>query len=159
MFEGAAEVDFVGSAFAEALAEKSADVGGEGVGFPDGGRTQEAGEDFSFGGMEGSDAGGFFSCIFQPLFGDGGFDFEDGVDGLDGDVDSGGVGEEWWGEDVVVDGVVDLAGAAAGGIDDEGGGCSVALGEVVGEEFDPEVFGGGAVGGGVFEDATDGEIG
>ncbi len=43
--------------------------------------------------------------------------------------------------------------------DDEGGGGSVALGEIAGEEVEPEVFGGGAVGGGVFEDGADGEVG
>lgn len=106
-----------------------------------------------------ADAGGLNAGVLEPLFGDGGFDFEDGVDGFDGDVDAGGVREEGRGGEVVEDGDVDLAGAGAGGVDDEGGGGSVAGGEELGEEFDPDLLGGGAVGGGVFEGAGGVEVG
>jgi len=50
-------------------------------------------------------------------------------------VDSGGVGEEQGGMELVEDGDVDLAGAAAGGIDDEGGGGAVGLGEIAVKHF------------------------
>ena len=71
--------------------------------------------------MEGADGGGFIGGVAEPLAGEGRLDFEDGVDAFGGDVDSGGVGEEQGGIELVEDGDVDLAGAAAGGIDDEGG--------------------------------------
>ena len=57
------------------------------------------------------------------------------------------------------DGDVDLAGTAAVGINDEGGGGSVAAGEVAFEEIDPVMLGGGAGGCGVLEEAADGKIG
>src|SRR3954467_3142375 len=91
VFEGAAEVDFMGRGEG---GEGSGEVGGEGVGEPDGGRGEEAGEDFAFIAPQYSYAGSLFSGIFEELFGYCGLYFEYGVDGLDGDVIAGGVGEE-----------------------------------------------------------------
>ena len=93
------------------------------------------------------------------MAGEGRLDFEDGVDAFGGDVGSGGVGEEQRGMELVEDGDVDLAGAAAVGVDDEGGGGSVAVREIAVEQVEPVVFGGGSGGGGVFEEAADGEVG
>ena len=61
--------------------------------------------------------------------------------------------------ELVEDGDVDLAGAAAGGVDDEGGGGAVGFGEIAVEHFEPVMFGGGSGGGGVLEEAADGELG
>lgn len=61
--------------------------------------------------------------------------------------------------EIVEDGDVDLAGARAVGIDDEGGGGTVTLGEIAVEEIEPVVFGCGSGGGGVLEEAADGELG
>jgi len=124
---------------------------------PDGGGSEESGED-GFGPAGGAVEGGygrrFIGGVAEPLAGESRLDFEDGVDAFGGDVDSGGVGEEQGGMELVEDGDVDLAGAAAGGIDDEGGGGAVGLGEIAVKHFQPEVFGGGSGGGGVFEEAA-----
>ena len=108
---------------------------------------------------EGADGGGFLVGVAQPLTGKGGLDFEDGVDALGGDVLAGGVREQGRRIEVVEDGNVDLARAAAVAIDDERGGGAVAVGEIAFEEAGPVKLGGGAGGGGVLEEAADGEIG
>lgn len=129
---------------------------------PDGAGGEESGEDgLGAAGVaaEGADGGGFIGGVAEPLAGESGLDFEDGVDAFGGDVDSGGVGEELGGMELVEDGDVDLAGAAAGGIDDEGGGGAVGGGEITVEHFEPVVFGGGSGGGSVLEEAADGERG
>jgi len=69
------------------------------------------------------------------------------------------VREQERGIEVIEDCDVDLAGAAAGGIDYEGWGGSVAAGEIAVEELEPVVLGGGSGGGGVLEQAADGELG
>jgi hypothetical protein len=104
--------------------------------------------------VEGGYGRGFIGGVAEPLSRESRLDFEDGVDAFGGDVDSGGVGEEQGGMELVEDGDVDLAGAAAGGIDDECGGGAVGLGEIAVKHFQPEVFGGGSGGGGVFEEAA-----
>src|SRR6185437_3659834 len=86
-------------------------------------------------------------------------DFKDGVDAFGGDMDSGGVGEEQGGIELVKDGEVDLAGAAAEGIDDEGGGGALGFGEIAAKHFEPVTFGGGSGGGGVLEGVADGKLG
>ena len=124
-----------------------------------GGLVAVAADDGYGGAAERSHRGGFFGGVAEPLAGEGRFDFEDGVDALGGKVDSGGVREQGRSIEVVEDGDVDLAGAAAGGVDDEGGRGSVPLGEVAIEKLEPVMFGGGSGGGSVFEEATDGELG
>ena len=69
------------------------------------------------------------------------------------------MGEQERGVQVVVNGDVDLAGAAALGVDDESGGGSVALGKIAVKEIEPVLLSGGAGGGGVFEEIADGELG
>ena len=44
-------------------------------------------------------------------------------------------------------------------IDDEGRGGPVTFGEIAAEQVEPVVFGGGAGGGGMFEEASDGHLG
>jgi hypothetical protein len=73
-------------------------------------------------------------------------------------MEAGFVGEQDRRIQVIEDGDVDLAGAAAFGIDDESGGGGVALGEIAGENIEPVALGGRAGGGGVFEKSTDGEL-
>ena len=140
-------------------------VRGESGWGPDGAGGEESGEDGleagamgRAGAMEGADGGGFLGGVAEPLAGEGRLDFEDGVDAFGGDVDSGGVGEEHGGIQVVEDGDVDLAGAAAEGIDDEGGRGAVGFGEIALEHFEPVMFGGGSGGGGVLEGVADGEL-
>jgi hypothetical protein len=58
--------------------------------------------------------------------------------------------------EVVEDGDVDLAGAAAGGVDYECGRGAVSLGQVAIEKLEPVMLGSGSGAGGVFEEATDG---
>ncbi len=60
---------------------------------------------------------------------------------------------------MIENGDVDLARAAAVGIDDEGGGGAVALGEIAVEEAEPVMLGGGAGGRGMLKETADGEIG
>jgi hypothetical protein len=87
------------------------------------------------------------------------FDLEDGVDGFGRDVEAGGVREEEWGVEAVVDGDVDLAAAAAVGVDDKGAGGAVTLGEIACEEVEPVLLGDGAAGGGLLEELAGGEVG
>jgi hypothetical protein len=156
LLEGAADVDAVGVG---ERAEGSGEVGGEGGFVPDGGGGEESGEEFGGGSGEGADGGGFFSGVAEPLFGNGGLNFENRVDTFGGDVGAGGVREELGRGEVVEDGEVDLAGAAAVAIDDEDGGGAVALGQVTLEELEPMAFGGGALRRAVFEELADGELG
>lgn len=140
------------------------------LGGPDGGGGEESGEyglgvaedgtadDGGGGAAKGSDRGGLFGGVSQPLAGDGGFDFEDGVDAFGGDVQARGMWEQQGRIEIVKDGDVDLAAAAAIGVDYEGGGGAVALGEIAVKEVDPMLFGGGAVGSGMFEDSAGGEV-
>jgi hypothetical protein len=67
------------------------------------------------------DGGGFHAGVANPPGGEDLLDFEEGVNDFSGDVQAGGVGEQERGVETVVDGDVDLAGAAAVGVDDEGG--------------------------------------
>ena len=106
-----------------------------------------------------ADGGGFTAGVDDPLGAESLLDFEDGVDAFGGDVRAGVVMKEQRGIEMVVDGDVDLAAAAAVGVDDEGAGGSVALGEIAVEEVDPVALGGGSAGGGVFEDFAGGEVG
>ncbi len=156
MLEGAAVLDGV---LGGERVNGSGDVGGEGGGLPHGGRGEEAGWNEPLVRLERADGGGFGSRVPEPLFGDGRFDFEHGAYGFNGYMVAGGVGEEWRAMQVVIYGDIDLAGAAAGGVDDEGGRGSVARGQVVGEEVEPQVFIGGAGGGGMFERMGDGDVG
>ena len=138
-------------------------------GGPDGGGGEKAGEDRGRRGFrtaddgdgsaaKGSDGGGFFRGVAEPLAGEGRLDLEHGVDAFGGQVESRGVREQRRRIEVVEDGDVDLAGAAAGGVDYEGGGGSVALGEIAIEKLEPVMLGGGSGGGSVFEEAADGEL-
>ena len=122
----------VGGVQTEVVARRPARIGRRGLGGHDGDGSA----------VKGSDGGGFFGGVAEPLAGEGRFDFEDGVDALGGKVESGGVREQGRRIEVVEDGDVDLAGAAAGGIDDEGGGGSVTLGEIAIEKLEPVMFGG-----------------
>lgn len=58
----------------------------------------------------------------------------------------------------VVDGNVDLAGAAACGVDDEGGRGAIAAGEILVEEVEPLMLGCGAVGGSMLEQSAGSEL-
>ena len=156
LIEGAADVDAVR---AGKRSEGSGEVGGEGGGVPEGGGGEESGEELGVGSGESADRGGFFSGVAEPLFGNCGFNLENGVDTFGGDVGSGGVGEERGRAEVVEDGEVDLAGAVAVAVDDEDGVGSVTLGQVAGEELVPLAFGGGSLRGAVFEELADGELG
>ncbi|MEO8050964.1 MAG: hypothetical protein ABI833_11160 [Acidobacteriota bacterium] len=160
LFEGAA---FQAAAEVERGGEKGAvKVGGEGQRGPDGAGGEESGEDglrVESGAVEVADGGGFFGGIAEPLAGEGGLNFEDGVDAFSGDVNSRSVGEEDGRVELVEDGDVDLAGAAAVAIDDKGRGGAVGLREIAIEHFEPVMFGGGSGSGGVFEGASDGELG
>jgi hypothetical protein len=135
VLEGTTQIDAVrgGERF-----EGSADVLAESFGGPDGAGGEESGEDglradgapaedaarndARRGAAEGADRGGLFSRIAEPLAGDGGLDLEDGIDALGGNVQAGVVRKERRRIEVVEDGDVDLAGPAAVGIYDEGGG-------------------------------------
>jgi hypothetical protein len=125
----------------QTVAAGAAEVGGEGGGGPDGGRGEESGEDLrrcgfvaaddGYGGaVKGSNGGGFIGGVAEPLAGKGRFDFEYGVDAFGGQMESRGMREQRRRIEVVEDGNVDLAGAMAGGVDYEGGGGSVTLGEI-----------------------------
>ncbi len=65
-----------------------------------------------------------------------------GVDAFGGEVKARGMREQGRRIEVVEDGDVDLAGAAAGGVDHEGGGGAVAPGEIAIEELEPVLLGG-----------------
>ena len=164
-----------GAADSSRAGKRVADVVTEGLSGPNGTGGEESGEyglgadggsakcatgdDGSRSPAEGSHGGGFLGGIAEPLFRDGRLDFEDGVDALGRQVESGFMRKERRRVEVVEDGDVDLAGTAAVGIDDESGSGSVAAGEVAFEEIDPVMLGGGAGGGGMLEEAADGEIG
>jgi|SRR5579872_2194620 len=146
-----------------------AEVGGESAGGPDGGCGEEAGEDWRRGGfraadnrdgsaVEGSDRGGFFGGVAEPLAGEGRFNFEHGVDAFGGQVESRGVREQRRCVEVVEDGDVDLTGTATGGVDYECGGGSVTLGEVAIEKLKPVLLGGVTHCRRMFEESTDGEL-
>jgi hypothetical protein len=75
------------------------------------------------------------------LAGEGRLDLEDGVDALGRKVESGGVREQRRRVEVVEDGDIDLAGAAAGGIDYESGSGTVTLGEIAIEKLEPVMLG------------------
>jgi hypothetical protein len=155
MLERAADVERTGG-------QRAAEVGVEGRGVPDGAGGEESGQDAHGAerrSAQGSHGGGFFSGIANPLLGDGGLDLEDGVDAFGGDEDSGVVREQERRIEVIKDRDVDLARAAAGGIDDESGSGAVAAGQIAAEELEPVVLGGGSGGGGVLEQAADGELG
>lgn len=85
---------------------------------------------------------------------EGGLDFEDRVDAFGRNVETGGVREQERGIEVVEDGEVDLARAAAGGIDDERGGDAVTAGQIALKQIQPLLFGGGSGGRGVLEEAA-----
>jgi len=106
-----------------------------------------------------SNGSGFVGGVAEPLAGEGRLDLEDCVDAFGGEMESSRMREEWWRIEIVEDGDIDLAGAAAGGVDNEGGGGSVALGQVAIEKLEPVMFGGSSGSGGVFEEAADGELG
>ncbi len=61
--------------------------------------------------------------------------------------------------EAVVDGDVDLAAAAAGGVEDEGARGAVALRQVLVKQIDPLLLGGDAFGDGVFEEVAHVEAG
>ena len=168
--EAAAEIE---ASFGGQAAEEGGDAVGKGSG-PDGvqgeytcedgrgrlGRTEGAGGEKGRGGTaEPADGGGLEAGIGDPLGGEGLLDLEDGVDALGGDVGAGVVVKEQGGIEVVVDGDVDLAAAGAVGVDNEGAGGAVALGQVVVEEVEPVLLGGGAAGGGMLKDLAGREIG
>ncbi len=156
VFEGAAVMDGVGLGV---RLEGGLNVFLEVAWFPDGGGREESGENTAAAGRQCPDGGGFFSGVAEELFGNGLFNLKYGADGFDGDMVACGVGKEQGRVEVVEDGEVDLLGALASGVDDEGGGGGEALGEIAGEEVAPKLFGGVARSGGVFEGAADGEVG
>lgn len=108
--------------------QSTADVVAEGLRRPDRTRREEAGknglrtdgrsakgaarDDGSRGAAEDADGSGFFGGVAEELLGDGGLDFEDGVDAFGGQVESGFVREEGRGIEVVEDRNIDLARAA-----------------------------------------------
>ncbi len=167
--EGAAEVERVVE-----RGEGSAEVGAEGVWGPDGAGGEQAGEDRlganggtlgssgddrDGGAVEVADRAGFVGGILNPLARKGGLDLENRVDALGGDVKAGGVREQQRRVEIIEDGDIDLAGAAAERVDDEGGRGSVTLGEIAIEQCEPMIFGGGSGGGGMLEEAADSELG
>src|ERR1043166_108963 len=168
--ERAAEVEaFIGPE----AADQRSDTGGEGSG-PNGVEAQNSGEDGGrwFGrtaracGKNGSGraaeaayGSGFTAGIGDP-FGDKGLlDFEDCVDAFGGDVRFGVVVEEQRGVEKIVNGDINLAAAVAIGVQDEGAGGAVSLGQIAVEKIDPVLLGGSAAGGGMLEDVAGGEIG
>ncbi len=119
---------------------------------------EDAGEDFSGSGTgERSHGTRLFAGVAQSFRIHVRLHFEDGVDALDGNVDTGGVRKDGRGIQLVINRDVDLAGALALGIDDEGGRGSVALGQISREEVEPLKLRCCPVGGGVFKEADGGE--
>lgn len=156
-------------------AQRISDVGIECFGGPYGAGRQQAGQDrlrsealaapHASGdnrrgcSAERPDGGGFFGGVAEELLRDSGFDFKDGVDTFDGNVETGVVREQRRGIEVVKNGDIDLTGSMAVGIDDECGGGPVALGKMALEESQPVLLGGGPGCGGMLEHTSYGELG
>ena len=155
MKDGAGEI--IGDGFFGPDAAGSENAGEDAAGTD--GETASVGDYFGAGALEFSHTGGFIHGFCDPLAGKCGFNLENSVNAFGGDVQAGFVGEQRRRIKVVENGEVDLAGAVAVAIDDEGRGAAVALGKIAIEQFDPVLFGGGAGGRGVLEHAADGELG
>lgn len=108
---------------------------------------------------ESPDGGGFLLRVADQWPGERQLHFEDRVDAFRRNVETGFVWEQERGVEIVEDNDVDLAGAAAFGIDDEAGGGRVALREIAAENVEPDLLGGGAGGNGVFDVSADGHLG
>src|ERR1700683_2336417 len=138
VIEGAAEVERVIE-----RGEGSAEVGAEGLRGPDraggeqagenrlganGGALGSSGDDRHGGAVEVADGAGFVGGVLNPLAREGWLDLENRVNAFRGDVKAGGVRKQERRVEIVEDGDIDLAGAAAERIDDEGGGGPGTLG-------------------------------
>lgn len=154
--EGGAEARFEESRRPEGAGSEDA---GEDGARGDGGALRRAGsgggDDGDRGAEQGSDGGGFAVRVEDYAAREGGLNFEDRVDAFGGDVKAGGVREQERRIEIIKDGEVDLAGAAAGGVDDEGGSGAVTAGEIALKQIEPMLFGGGTGGGGVLEEAAE----
>ncbi len=109
--------------------------------------------------MEIADGGGDGRGFANGGTGKFGLDLENGVDALGRQVQAHVEGEERRGVETVEDDQVELAGAAAERIEDEGGRGAVALGEVALEQLTPLMFGSGSGSGGVLDQTDSGELG
>src|ERR1700690_87958 len=168
--EGAAEVEALVGAetfqgAGEALREAGGPAGTEGEDAGDdglagdGGAGSAGGNDGDRGAAEAADRGGFAAGVADEALVEILLDLEDGVNAFGGNVESGGGGGQEGGGGGVVDGDVDLAGAAAVGIDDEGAGGAVAVGKIAVQKTEPMLLGDGAGGGGMFKKLSGGEVG